>query len=189
MWLIDHQMNMRISHEFGQYYARLPLKKAAQIHHADALETDWEEIVSKNELSYILGNPPFIGSNIMKHNQRQQIVREFDNAAGGGTLDYVTGWYIKAAKYIQTQKLKLLSFPPTQLFRVNKQIYYGVYYRIDTISKFILLIELLNGVMKPKEMQQFTVLSLVSLTTTLTIREFLSMKILEVKHTRLKQKY
>ncbi|MGI5820903.1 MAG: class I SAM-dependent DNA methyltransferase, partial [Bacteroidales bacterium] len=107
MWLIDHQMNMRISHEFGQYYARLPLKKAAQIHHADALETDWEEIVSKNELSYILGNPPFIGSNIMKHNQRQQIVREFDNAAGGGTLDYVTGWYIKAAKYIQNTKIKV----------------------------------------------------------------------------------
>ncbi len=107
MWLIDHQMNMRISHEFGQYYARLPLKKAAQIHHADALETDWEEIVSKNKLSYILGNPPFIGSNIMKHNQRQQIVREFDNAAGGGTLDYVTGWYIKAAKYIQNTKIKV----------------------------------------------------------------------------------
>ena len=106
MWLIDHQMNMRISHEFGQYYARLPLKKAAQIHHADALETDWEEIVSKNELSYILGNPPFIGSKLMKQSQRDQIVREFDNAKGSGVLDYVTGWYIKTAKFIQNTKIK-----------------------------------------------------------------------------------
>jgi len=107
MWLIDHQMNMLVSSEFGQYFVRLPLKKSAKIVHADALETDWENVVSKNELSFIIGNPPFIGSNIMKQNQRDQIVREFDNAAGGGTLDYVTGWYIKAAKYIQDTKIKV----------------------------------------------------------------------------------
>lgn len=107
MWLIDHQMNMLISNEFGQYYARLPLKKAAKIVHGDALETEWETIVTKDELSYILGNPPFIGSNIMKQKQRDQIVKQFDNLAGGGTLDYVTGWYIKAAKYIQNTKIKV----------------------------------------------------------------------------------
>jgi hypothetical protein len=107
MWLIDHQMNMLVSSEFGQYFVRLPLKKSANIVHADALETDWENVVSKNELSFIIGNPPFIGSNIMKQSQRNQIVREFDNAAGGGTLDYVTGWYIKAAKYIQDTKIKV----------------------------------------------------------------------------------
>lgn len=107
MWLIDHQMNMQISHEFGQYFVRLPLKKSAKIVHADALETDWENVVSKNELSFILGNPPFVGSNIMKQIQRDQIVKEFDNAAGGGTLDYVTGWYIKAAKYIQKTNIKV----------------------------------------------------------------------------------
>jgi hypothetical protein len=107
MWLIDHQMNMLISNEFGQYFVRLPLKKAAQIHHADALETDWENVVSKNELSFIIGNPPFIGSKIMKQNQRDQIVKQFDNAEGSGVLDYVSGWYIKAAKYIQNTKIKV----------------------------------------------------------------------------------
>lgn len=107
MWLIDHQMNMLISNEFGQYYARLPLKKAAKIVHGDALETDWEKIVSKNELSYILGNPPFIGSKIMKQSQRDQIVKQFDNVDGSGVLDYVTGWYIKAAKYINGTKIKV----------------------------------------------------------------------------------
>ena len=107
MWLIDHQMNMIISNEFGQYFARLPLKKAAKIVHGDALETDWEGIVSKNELSCILGNPPFIGSKIMKQSQRDQIVKQFDNGDGSGVLDYVTGWYIKAAKYIQDTKIKV----------------------------------------------------------------------------------
>jgi hypothetical protein len=107
MWLIDHQMNMLVSSEFGQYFVRLPLKKSANIVHADALETDWENVVSKNELSFIIGNPPFIGSKIMKQSQRDQIVKEFDNADGSGVLDYVTGWYIKAAKYIQNTKIKV----------------------------------------------------------------------------------
>jgi hypothetical protein len=107
MWLIDHQMNMKLSNKFGQYFLRLPLKKSAKIVHEDALETDWGKLVSRDELSYIIGNPPFIGSNIMKQNQRNQIIKYFDNASGGGTLDYVTGWYIKAAKYIQNTKIKV----------------------------------------------------------------------------------
>lgn len=107
MWLIDHQMNMLISNEFGQYFARLPLKNSAKIVHDDALEVDWETVIPKEQLSYIIGNPPFIGSNIMKQNQRDQIVREFENIAGGGTLDYVTGWYSKASKYIQNTKIKV----------------------------------------------------------------------------------
>jgi hypothetical protein len=107
MWLIDHQMNMQISNEFGQYFVRLPLKKAAKIVHGDALETDWENVVSKNDLSFILGNPPFIGSKIMKQNQRDQIVKQFENADGSGVMDYVTGWYIKAAKFIQGTKIKV----------------------------------------------------------------------------------
>ncbi len=107
MWLIDHQMNMEISNEFGQYFVRLPLKKAATIVHGDALEKDWEEIVAKDKLSFILGNPPFIGSKIMKQSQRDQIVKQFGEADGSGVLDYVTGWYIKAAKYIQDTKIKV----------------------------------------------------------------------------------
>lgn len=61
LWLMDHQMNLRISEAFGMYYARLPLKKSATIVHGNALRTEWTEIVPKAELSYILGNPPFYG--------------------------------------------------------------------------------------------------------------------------------
>ena len=105
MWLIDHQMNMLVSSEFGQYFVRLPLKKSAKIIHADALETDWENVVSKNELSYVIGNPPFIGSRIMNQSQKEGLINVFENAKNIGDLDYVTGWYIKAAKYIQHTKI------------------------------------------------------------------------------------
>ncbi len=107
MWLMDHQMNMLISNEFGNYFVRLPLKRAAKIVHGDALETDWESVISKNDLKYIIGNPPFIGSNIMSQIQRDAIVREFDSIQGSGVLDYVTGWYIKAARFIQDTKIKV----------------------------------------------------------------------------------
>jgi hypothetical protein len=101
MWLIDHQMNMLISQEFGQYFVRLPLKKAAYIVHGNALTINWDAVINKNELSYIFGNPPFIGSRIMNKIQKQDLTTVFDNSKNIGDLDYVTGWYINAAKYIQ----------------------------------------------------------------------------------------
>ena len=107
MWLIDHQMNMLISNEFGQYFARLPLKKSAKIVHGNALQTDWETVVAKNELSYILGNPPFVGSRIMDKNQKQDMTIVFENGKDIGELDYVTAWYIKAAKMVQDTKIKV----------------------------------------------------------------------------------
>ncbi len=107
MWLTDHQMNLLISEEFGMYYTRLPLKKSATIVNTDALEIDWDKIISKNQLNYIIGNPPFIGSNIMNKIQRNQIVEIFQRRPGGGTLDYVTGWYILAAKFIQNTDIKV----------------------------------------------------------------------------------
>lgn len=111
MWLIDHQMNMAVSQEFGQYFVRLPLSKNAKIINGDALEIDWNNWLDNGSFDYILGNPPFIGSKMMSELQRAQVVREFDNVSGrgslGGTLDYVSAWYLKAAKYIQNRKTKV----------------------------------------------------------------------------------
>jgi hypothetical protein len=107
MWLIDHQMNMQISNEFGQYFVRLPLKKAAKIVHGNALNVDWESVVSKNELSYIIGNPPFIGKKEQKPEQKADMEKVFANIKGSGVLDYVTAWYLKAAHYIQDTKIKV----------------------------------------------------------------------------------
>lgn len=108
MWLIDHQMNMQISNEFGQYFIRLPLKKAAKIIHHNALQLEWETIIPSSELSYIIGNPPFVGAMIMNDEQRLDMKTVFaDQIKGYGVLDYVTAWYYKAAKFIQSSNIKV----------------------------------------------------------------------------------
>lgn len=107
MWLIDHQMNMMVSNEFGQYFVRLPLKKSAHIVHGNALRIDWEDVVPKKDLSYILGNPPFIGKHLQNESQKADMEKIFANVKGVGVLDYVSAWYLNAAKYIQDTKIKV----------------------------------------------------------------------------------
>jgi type I restriction-modification system DNA methylase subunit len=107
MWLIDHQMNVRISHEFGQYFVRLPLKKAATIVHGNALQVDWASIITKNELSFILGNPPFIGKHLQNKGQKADMEKVFKSCDGSGLLDYVSAWYLKAAEYIQGTEIQV----------------------------------------------------------------------------------
>lgn len=107
MWLIDHQMNMLCSREFGEYFVRLPLRASANIAHGDALELDWNDVVLKDELSYIIGNPPFVGARQMSKLQSEQVASVFQNIKGVGNLDYVTAWYAKAAQYIQNTRIKV----------------------------------------------------------------------------------
>jgi hypothetical protein len=121
MWLIDHQMNMMISNEFGQYFARLPLKKSAKIIHGNALRIEWEEVVSKKELSYIIGNPPFIGKNFQSEEQKRDLALVYDNAKGIGNIDYVTAWYVKASKFIQLTKIKV-AFVSTNSITQGEQV-------------------------------------------------------------------
>ena len=121
MWLIDHQMNMMISEYFGQYFVRLPLKKSADIIHANSLQIPWEDVINSDKLTYILGNPPFIGSNIMTKIQRAEVVKEFHDVKGAGVLDYVTAWYLKASKYIQNTKIKV-AFVSTNSISQGEQV-------------------------------------------------------------------
>ena len=65
LWLTDHQMNMLVSEEFGQYFRRLPLTHAAKIHCGNALQMDWNNVISVYDVDYILGNPPFVGSKFL----------------------------------------------------------------------------------------------------------------------------
>ena len=65
MWLMDHQMNIRLSEAFGQYFVRLPLTKIPTIVCGNALRLDWKEILPPEQCSYVLGNPPFVGKQFM----------------------------------------------------------------------------------------------------------------------------
>ena len=97
MWLTDHQMNMKTAEMFGMYCARLPLKQSATIVRGNALQIDWESVVPKRKLNYILGNPPFNGARLMAAAQKRDILSVFGDMKGVGNLDYVTAWYKKAA--------------------------------------------------------------------------------------------
>ncbi len=121
MWLIDHQMNMAISNDFGQYFVRLPLKKSANIINGNALRLDWNELISKKSLSYILGNPPFIGKKEQNDEQKEDMDMVFEGIAGTGVLDYVTAWYFKAAKLIQDTKIKV-AFVSTNSIAQGEQV-------------------------------------------------------------------
>ncbi len=106
MWLIDHQMNIKVSNTFGQYFVRLPLKKAAKIVNGNALRIDWEEIVSKEKLNFILGNPPFVGKQLQNADQKADMNHVLGDIKGAGVLDYVTAWYIKASEFIQNSLIR-----------------------------------------------------------------------------------
>lgn len=107
MWLMDHQMNLRISEAFGMYYVCLPLKKSATILHGNALRIEWTEVVPKSELSYILGNPPFYGKQYQSKEQKEDMTLVFNGVKGAGILDYVTAWYLKASKLINNTEIKV----------------------------------------------------------------------------------
>jgi hypothetical protein len=121
MWLIDHQMNMMISEYFGQYFIRLPLKKSANIINGNSLTIDWEEVIIRDKLSYILGNPPFIGSKLLDINQRKEMETIFNGVKNGKVLDYVTAWYIKASQYIQDINIKV-AFVSTNSISQGEQV-------------------------------------------------------------------
>ncbi|MDR0302527.1 MAG: N-6 DNA methylase [Treponema sp.] len=99
LWLVDHQMNLLVRERFGTYYVRIPLTATASIHHANALTTDWESVVPKSELNYILGNPPFLGKKEQSKEQKNELLQIFEKKSS--KLDYVTCWYKKAAQYIK----------------------------------------------------------------------------------------
>lgn len=109
MWLIDHQMNGLASIGFGKYFKRIPLVKSATIRYDNALKIDWQSLIDPlpwekgvQKFDFIFGNPPFVGKSLMNAAQKADMDVIFNGVNGAGVLDYVTAWYIKAAKYMQT---------------------------------------------------------------------------------------
>ena len=102
MWLVDHQMNVLAGEVLEAWLPRLPLKKSARIRIGDALSIDWAEFCPPANCHYLLGNPPFVGKQMQSDLQKASMERLLASAGiqGGGVLDFVAGWYIKAAQYL-----------------------------------------------------------------------------------------
>ncbi len=104
LWMMDHIMNNRLSLEFGQTYARIPIEKSPRIHNADALEIDWASVLPPEECSYVFGNPPFVGAKYQSTEQRAQVRRVAALGGSGGSLDYVAAWLIRAGEYVRSAR-------------------------------------------------------------------------------------
>ncbi len=105
LWLADHQANIALSEAFGQLVRRIPLKKSPHIVCGNALRLDWKIILPPEKCSYILGNPPFVGSKYLTEEQREQMRFIWHDVKGAGVLDFVTAWYRRSAEYIQGTKI------------------------------------------------------------------------------------
>lgn len=106
MWLMDHQMNLEVSRVFGQPVLRLPLEKSAHIRNANALRTDWNDVLPADQCSFVLGNPPFIGGKYQSKEQRQDMDDVWGKLKGAGLLDYVTCWHAKTTNYLKGKQTR-----------------------------------------------------------------------------------
>ena len=121
LWMMDHIMNNRLSLEFGQTFTRIPLDTSPHIVAGDALETEWAALLPPEECSFVFGNPPFVGAKYQTTKQREQVRRIASLGKSGGTLDYVTAWFIKAGVYVQTSKARI-GFVSTNSITQGEQV-------------------------------------------------------------------
>lgn len=97
LWIAESQMMKETEEIVRMHLEFLPLTSYANIVEANATEKDWEEVVPKNKLNYIIGNPPFVGARLMEQPQKDDVNRIFNGWKNVGNLDYVSCWYKKAA--------------------------------------------------------------------------------------------
>ena len=98
LWIAESQMLKQTEDIVHMSLDFLPLKSYTNIAEGNALSIDWEEIVPKHKLNYIMGNPPFVGARLMSQQQKNDLLKVFGEGwKNAGNLDYVACWYKKAA--------------------------------------------------------------------------------------------
>lgn len=122
MWLMQHLMNQQANARFGSNISSIPLKSAATIVRANALTTDWNDILPASECSYILGNPPFGGTTYTTDEQKQWLKDVYPPKYKLGLADYVTGWFVKASDYMLQNKHVHAAFVATNSICQGEQV-------------------------------------------------------------------
>jgi len=98
VFLADHQENLQLETIVGYAPDRFPLTDSAKIVHANALTTDWKSVCPMGDTTLIIGNPPFLGYQYQSPDQKEDQVSLWGNTKGAGVLDYVSNWYLLAAR-------------------------------------------------------------------------------------------
>lgn len=105
IWIAEAQMFKETEAIIHKEMDFLPLHNNANIHEGNSLNMDWAEIINSNVLSYIMGNPPFVGAKMMNKQQKSEMVALFNKNSSAKSLDYVAAWYKKAAEYMKGTKI------------------------------------------------------------------------------------
>ena len=135
MWIAECQMFEKTKDIIYAQGDFLPLKTYVHIHEGDALKIDWNDVVDKQELSYIIGNPPFVGFKFANPAQKNSLKYAINKDTKASLLDFVCGWYFKAARYIQNTKIQV-AFVSTDSISQGKMVadlwtvLYGKYHLI-----------------------------------------------------------
>jgi hypothetical protein len=122
LWLTDHQMNLELGRAFGQYYARIPLVIAPHIACTNALRVEWNELINPTRLSYIMGNPPFVGGWLKSDEQKEETLAVFNEVKAIGRVDYVANWYKKAVGMMKQNPALTAAFVSTNSITQGSQV-------------------------------------------------------------------
>ena len=108
LWISEAQMMAETEKIIHHDIDFLPLKSYANIHEGNSLRIAWEEVCPKDELDYIIGNPPFVGARMMEQGseQKKDVQNIFGNIKDVQDLDYVCCWYKKAAEIMKGTKIE-----------------------------------------------------------------------------------
>lgn len=111
LWIAESQMMKETEAIVHMTLDFLPLKTNAHIVEGNALRMDWESVVPKHELDYIMGNPPFVGYSLQSKSQKEDILSIYVDEDGkpyktAGKIDYVAGWYFKAAQFMHGTNIR-----------------------------------------------------------------------------------
>ena len=126
LWIAESQMMKETEEIIHQNLDFLPLKSYANIVEGNALRIDWETVVPKDKLNYIMGNPPFVGYSLQSAEQKQDILSIYVDEKGkpyktAGKIDYVSGWYFKAAELMQNTNIRT-AFVSTNSITQGEQV-------------------------------------------------------------------
>ncbi len=121
IYLMDHLENVRLGEAFGVYYAKLPLVESSTIVVGNALRLDWGDILPARRCSYVVGNPPYVGKKVRDADQQADMDLVFGGARMTATLDYVTAWFEKAARYIRGTNVRV-AFVSTNSITQGEQV-------------------------------------------------------------------
>ena len=107
LWIAESQMMKETENVVHMQLDFLPLKTNAFIVEGNALQVNWEQVVPKNELSYIMGNPPFVGARYMSKEQKDDLISIFGKDwKNVGNLDYVTCWHKKSVEMMKGTSIR-----------------------------------------------------------------------------------